>query len=173
MAHYTETSGKRLLAPPSDDHRPPDEKGDQDPLLYDSETLLQGHRFLLKLFYTIIGHAGQGYGTSIKQGLKAGASTSHPAPPCPCKRVEMRPHTPLRLSLLYVLAALVLCTLADSRLGAKCKRPSVRKEWRTLSTKERTNWIDAVKVVEVPTRAQRFRFNSCDSVWRNSHTIKH
>ncbi|KAJ7328833.1 Di-copper centre-containing protein [Mycena albidolilacea] len=45
-----------------------------------------------------------------------------------------------------VLSAFVsLLLLSAPAVGAVCTKPAVRKEWRTLSVAQQTNWIDAVK----------------------------
>ncbi|KAF5348693.1 hypothetical protein D9758_006865 [Tetrapyrgos nigripes] len=47
--------------------------------------------------------------------------------------------------LVPVLAIAVSSLLAVTFVQAECTNPSVRKEWRTLSAAERTEWIEAVK----------------------------
>ena len=56
----------------------------------------------------------------------------------------------------FVRLAIVAATLCGQSVTAKvqCSNPSVRREWRTLTSDERAEWIDAVKVnpTEHPSR---------------------
>jgi hypothetical protein len=47
---------------------------------------------------------------------------------------------------LFLSASVSVLLLISPVTEAVCTKPAVRKEWRTLSVAERTEWIDAVKV---------------------------
>jgi len=51
-------------------------------------------------------------------------------------------------SLANVARFVLFCgaAVASVRAAAHCSNPGVRKEWRTLSTDERAEWITAVNV---------------------------
>ncbi|KAJ7917199.1 Di-copper centre-containing protein, partial [Mycena leptocephala] len=48
---------------------------------------------------------------------------------------------------LFLSASVSVLLLISPVTEAVCTKPAVRKEWRTLSVAERTEWIDAVKVM--------------------------
>jgi len=51
------------------------------------------------------------------------------------------------LPLFLGLFSLVVAAPSDSsHNGKRCVKPQVRREWRALSKKEKTEWISAVKV---------------------------
>jgi len=49
-------------------------------------------------------------------------------------------------ALLAILSPVVIASPAYEK--KPCTKPAVRKEWRTLSTPEKTEWIRAVNVRE-------------------------
>lgn len=48
--------------------------------------------------------------------------------------------------LLYILTILVFSHFHLSHAHRKCSKLITRKEWRTLKTEEKSEWIGAVKV---------------------------
>ena len=50
---------------------------------------------------------------------------------------------------LAILAASILPLCVYPTTTPQCKKPVVRKEWRTLSTSEKTDWIRAVNVSQL------------------------
>jgi hypothetical protein len=55
----------------------------------------------------------------------------------------------LSMQLHRVFAAIVVLVAVLGAEAHTCKHPSVRREWRALSTSERVEWITAVKVSAV------------------------
>jgi hypothetical protein len=63
-------------------------------------------------------------------------------------RIDLVAQMALLLQLHRVFAAIVLLVVLGTE-AKTCKNPSVRREWRALSTSERIEWITAVKVSTV------------------------
>jgi len=62
--------------------------------------------------------------------------------------VSILPHAMLLLRFLSVSLAFLcsaLCAFCSDK-GCSCKKPAIRREWRTLSAHEKAQWIRAVNV---------------------------
>lgn len=51
----------------------------------------------------------------------------------------------LGVARVLLLSLLISTVVADDK---KCENPKVRREWRTLSSSEQADWIDAVNVLD-------------------------
>jgi tyrosinase len=51
--------------------------------------------------------------------------------------------------LRTLIPAVLLLSSIPVTYAATCTNPAVRKEWRSLTKAERTDWIDAVKVLRL------------------------